>query len=131
MSPILSNVIEVYNGLTTFRCYDKIDYIRKNYIRNIDNFTKIEFHDRMARIFVNLTTEIIIALFVGFSFYLIILGRILDWSFVVSQPALVAVTLNYVIQVPVMIGFYMFLISEMVAGMSSVQRILKNIDDSN
>ena len=130
-SPILSNIMELYNGLPIFRAFNKTEFQQKVYTSNVNKMLSICFHDRMITIYTNFLTEITIALLIGATLYLLCIGKTYQLEFVIANGTLIALTISWILSIPLLIQFMMFMFAETAKGMSSVQRMMKNIDKSN
>ena len=129
-SPIISNVIELYNGILVFRNYEKISYIRSLYQKNVNNQTRVLIHNRYVGCMMQCYTEVIMAFFIGGSFLMITLGVIYKWNFIPNNISLISVTLNWVITIPNFINFFLFRYSHFIQYMGSTERIFYNVDNS-
>ena len=129
-SPIISNIIELYNGILVFRNYEKIGYIRSLYQKNVNNQTRVLVHNRYVGCMMQCYAEIIMAFFIGGSFLLITLGVENNWTFIPRRIILISVTLNWVITIPSFINFFLFRYAHFIQYMGSTERIFFNVDDS-
>jgi ATP-binding cassette subfamily C (CFTR/MRP) protein 2 len=129
-SPIISNIIELYNGILVFRNYDKIGYIRSLYQRNINKQSQVLLHSRYVGCMMQCYTETIMAFFIGGTFLLITLGIVNKWSFIPNDISILSVTLNWVITIPSFINFFLFRYAMFIQHMSSTERIFFNVDSS-
>ena len=129
-SPIISNIIELYNGILVFRNYDKIGYIRSLYQKNVNNQMRVLIHNRYVGCMMQCYAEIILAFFIGGSFLLITLGVVYKWTFIPQEINLISVTLNWVITIPSFINFFLFRYAHFIQYMGSTERIFFNVDDS-
>jgi ABC-type multidrug transport system fused ATPase/permease subunit len=127
-SPIISNIIELYNGILVFRNYDKINYVRETYKRNINKQSQVILHSRYVGCMMQCYSEIIMAFFIGGVFLLISLGVIFEWPFIPKNISLLSLTLNWVITIPSFINFFLFRYSMFIQYMSSAERIFYNVD---
>ena len=130
-SPILSNIMELYNGLPIFRAFNKTEFQQKVYTANVNKMLSITFHDRIITVYTNFLTEITMALLIGATLYLLCIGKTFQLDFVVANGTLIALTISWILSIPLMIQFMMFMFAETAKGMSSVQRMMNNIDKSN
>lgn len=87
------------------------------------------YHDRMCQGFINLMTELLTASLITFVSLLIVLGKQFEWGVIVDNVDLVAISLNWVLILPLSINFFMFNLANSIKGMSSAQRIFDNIED--
>ena len=129
-SPIISNIIELYNGILVFRNYDKIGYVRSLYQQNINKQSQVLLHSRYVGCMMQCYTETIMAFFIGGTFLLITLGVVNQWSFMPSDISILSVTLNWVITIPSFINFFLFRYAMFIQYMSSTERIFFNVDSS-
>jgi ABC-type multidrug transport system fused ATPase/permease subunit len=129
-SPIISNVIELYNGILVFRNYEKIGYVRSLYQQNINKQSQVLLHSRYVGCMMQCYTEIIMAFFIGGTFLLITIGVVNQWSFMPNDISILSVTLNWVITIPSFINFFLFRYAMFIQYMSSAERIFFNVDSS-
>ena len=127
-SPILSNLSEFFVGLSTFRCLNKNDYMEKNYNKNVNTVCTIMYHDRICSCFINLITQMMTGFLFSFATLFIILSKIYELKFVLNNDDLVAVSLNWVMIIPLRLSFFMFTLTDLIKGMNNIERIIKNID---
>lgn len=66
------------------------------------------YHDRLASIFTNLMTEILVGIMILATTLFFTLGRIYNWNFLTKDSGLVSVTLNWILVLPLSINFFMF-----------------------
>ena len=130
-SPILSNLSEYFNGLSTFRSLKKSDYLDIKFDDNVDSLCSIMYHDRMCQGFINLVTLLMTGLLVTFMSLFIVLSKNYNFQFVLKNEDLVAVSLSWILIIPIRIGFFMFNFAELIKGMNSIQRIILNVKDEN
>lgn len=127
-SPIISNIIELYNGILVFRNYEKIDYIRGLYQANINKQSQVILHSRYVGCMMQCYSEMIMAFFIGGVFLLVALGVIFEWPFIPLNISILSVTLNWVITIPSFINFFLFRYSMFIQYMSSAERVFFNVD---
>ena len=130
-SPILSNLSEFFNGLTTFRALKKTEYMNYKFNYNVDLLCNIMYHDRMCQAYINLIVQLMMGLLISLFSLLIVLSKNYNWSFVLSNPDVIAVSLNAMLVIPARISFFMFNVAELIKGMNSIQRIILNLEDDN
>ena len=130
-SPILSNLAEFFNGLSTFRALKKTDYMNHKFNYNVDNLCTIMYHDRMCQAYINLIVQFMMGILIGLMALFIVLSKNLKFSFVLDNPDVIAVSLNAVLVIPARISFFMFNVAELIKGMNSIQRIILNLEDEN
>lgn len=128
ISPILSNFSEYFNGLNIFRSLKKEKFINDIYVNQINDLCKIQYHESMTTAYVNLIVELFVSIMIFSCAVLIAIGKINEWSMVVDNPDLMALSLNWIMILPLSINFLMFSFSECVKGMTSIQRIFLNIE---
>lgn len=128
-SPVISNIMEFYNGLSIFRAFMKTDFHNLIYSRNVNTLITINMHDRSLQNLINFLSDILISIAIGITFFLVCFGRIWTWDFVVSNSAYVALSLNWILSLPGLLYLMLFTIAEAARNMSSTQRMLKNVDD--
>lgn len=129
-SPIISNIVELYNGILVFRNYQKIGYVRSLYQANINKRVQIVVHSRYVGCMMQSYTEMIMAFFIGATYLLITLGVIYQWPFIPRNISILAVTLNWVITIPSFINFFLFRYAMFIQHMGSTERIFYNVDSS-
>jgi ABC-type multidrug transport system fused ATPase/permease subunit len=130
-SPILSSILELCYGLAIFRTNSKSRFQEKVYNRNINTLLSIVYHDKVITLHSNFLTETMMAMLIGISFYLFCIGKTFSLSFVVSNPGFIALCISWLMTIPMMIQLTMFMFAETSKGMSSVQRVMNNIDDKS
>ena len=130
-SPILSNILELYNGLVVYRGFNKIEYVSRKYNYNVNRLLKVFYVDRLCQVFTTLCIEMFLALLIGLVFYLLATGKINAWGFVVKNTSVIALSLNWILVIPLTIHFFMIMIAETAKGMSSVQRLFKNVNEDD
>ena len=129
-SPIISNIVELYNGLVVFRNYGKVGYIRSMYQENINKRAQITVHSRYVGAMMQAYTEMVMAVFIGCTYLLITLGVVYEWSFIPRNISILSVTLNWVITIPSFINFFLFRYAIFIQYMGSTERIFYNVDDA-
>jgi hypothetical protein len=72
----------------------------------------------MIGVYVNFITEMMVGVLISFTTLLFTISKIEDYSFT-EDPDLVAVSLNWVIILPLVINFLMFNFANLAKGMSS------------
>ena len=127
-SPIISNVVEVFNGILVFRNYDKISYIRKLYQNNVNTKIRMSLHSRYAQVMMQFYTQVIISVLVAGVFFMVSLGIVFEWSFIPQDISLLSVTLNSVLMIPNFISFFLFRYAILIQHMGSTERIFYNVD---
>lgn len=128
-SPIISNIVELYNGISVFRSLGQIDYIRGMYQDNINLQSQVVLHSRYVGCMMQAYTEILMAFFIGGTFLFVTLGVVYRWPFMPRNIGLLAVTLNWVITIPSFINFFLFKYSMFIQYMSSPERVFWNVDE--
>lgn len=130
-SPIISDMIELYNGLVIYRGFGRLDYVEKKFEKEVDTVVKVQFHERLCMTYSNHVSELALAILIGAIFFLLVIGKDNSWSFVISNSDIIALNLNWVLSIPLSINFLMFMIAENAKNMSSAQRIFYNIGDAD
>lgn len=128
-SPIISNVIELYNGLILFRNYNRVGYLRKIYQNNVNHMVRSMMHSRHADVLIQFGTEFFMSIMIGCIFLFIVLGVVFSWPMIPDSLSLISVTMNWVITIPTFIGFFLFYYSMFIQFMGSIERIYSNVDN--
>ena len=103
--------------------------MKENFIKNLNVLCAIFYHDLMVRVFSTLLLEILNSIWLSIAFILFVTGKVLEWEFVINDPNLIALSLNYIFLLVLIFNFSMFMIAETLKQLTSVQRIFKNIDN--
>ena len=127
-SPIISNILEVYNGITVLREYNKMGYIKNIFIQNVDLLSNIYYHDNSLKVFL-IILQLINGLLAWFSVYFIVLGKNLNWSFVIKDSNLIGLSLNYIFLSIMLFISNLLFFTEFLRSFTSVERIFRNIED--
>ena len=127
-SPILSNVIEFYNGILVIRNYNKTEHVQKTFQKNVNILIRIMIHNFYPTCLMNLFNEFLIIFLITAVFVLIVLGVIFQWSFVPQNIGLLSVTMNWVVTIPSFMAFFLHIYSTYIQHMSSAERIFYNVD---
>lgn len=127
-SPIISSVVELYNGLTIFRLYDKVNHQRKAYQKSVDEVISIFMHSRYTLFFIYIWNGTIMNLFILISFLVICSAKKFKWSSIPQDINYLSVTLNWILIIPNFIEFVLFYYVYFSQSMSSVERMLFNVD---
>ena len=131
ISPILSCLNELYNGLIMFRSLNKMDFIHRKFIKKVNNFINIFYTLLIIVRYVSLTIEIGIAIFMGVSLAILVTGKIQQWSFILGNQDILAVTISMFLYLPIIMHGFTFYFFESFINMISVQRLLFNIDEED
>ena len=119
-SPILTNLGEFFHGLSIYRSLKQVEFVRQLYVKRVNDLNCIMYHDRLCGITVNLLTEILIGLMICVTTLFFTLGRIYRWGFLEENIALVSVTLNWILILPLSINFFLFTFADTQKGMSAI-----------
>lgn len=128
-SPILTNLSESYNGLHLLRSQNQFKFLNQKFNDNVNALNSVMYHDRMCSAFVNLITELLVGFLIMFVLLFFFLAKVYNWTFLVTDPSLASVSINWVLVLPLSINFFMFTFAECQKGMSSIQRIFLNIQE--
>ena len=131
LSPILSNLQELYNGLVMFRSLDKFDFIRNSFIARINLKNNFVLTRNLSLRLLNFIIETLVASFVAISLSMLIAGKTHQWSFVLNNTELMAVTVGMSISLASQIGLLILNFGLVETYMSNIQRLLYNIDDED
>lgn len=130
-SPIISKIVELYQGLTIFRLHAKVDYQRRLYRASVDRLISLFLHTRIALISVFFANSLMMTVFILAAFLLISAARVFQWSFVPQDVNFFSVTLNWVLVIPNFIDLFMFFYAQFIQSMGSIERILLNVDPNS
>ena len=129
-SPIISNIKELYDGIIIIRNFDKIEYINEIFTKNIDTVCSLYYHDYSLQVFVVLILELLNGFIVIFTFIFFVTGKVLKWEFVVKDPNVIALSLNYMFMLVLMFNIVAYFLIETIKSFTSLQRMFKNVDNS-
>ncbi len=79
--------------------------------------------------YINLITEVMVGVFITITVLFFTIGKLKNVGFIINNTDLVAVSINWVIILPLIINFFMFSFANMVKSFSSIERIFLNIKD--
>ena len=127
-SPIISNVMEVYDGLSQFRNYNQMDQRELIFARNVDNLNKAFLHQKFANNFMMLYSEMTMIILIVIMFIMILMGVIYEFSFVPQNISIIAVSMSWILNIPNFILFLCFFYTEFIHAMGSYERVIKNVD---
>ena len=128
-SPLISTVVEFYNGLSAIRQYGKVAYQSARYRKSVDLIMTIFLHERYALIFMFMVNGAFMIVFIFVSFLLISTFKIQEASFLPQDINFISVTLTWVLIVPSFIEIFTFKYLFFIENMSSVERMLFNVDE--
>ena len=128
-SPIISKIVELYRGLTTFRLLGKVDFQRKHYRHCIDTMMGLFLHERYTLVLIFFFNGLIMSLFIFLSFLLIVSAKVYQWGFLSQDIGFISVTLNWILIIPNFVDLFMFFYSQFSQSISSVERMLFNVDE--
>ena len=127
-SPIISGILEVYDGLSQFRSYANLDSREAGFESNVDYLVSTFLHQKFANncimVFANLTMDALILV----SYVFILLSFVFAWPFVPRDLTFLSVSLSWILNIPNFILFFAFFYTEYIQMMASFERILLNVD---
>lgn len=130
-SPIISKTIELYHGLTILRLYNQTEYQTRLYRDSVDRVMTLFLHTEYSMMFVYIINGIFINLFILLSFTVICTAKILKWTKVPEDITYISLTLNWILVIPNFTEMIMYFYAEFVQSMSSVERMIFNVDESS
>lgn len=128
-SPLISTVVEFYNGLSVVRRFGKVDYQRARFRKHVDRITSVFLHERYAVVFMLMVNGSCMIAFILVSFMLISTFKLHRVSFLPQDINFISVTLTWVLIIPSFIEIFCFKYLVFIENMSSVERLLFNVDE--
>ena len=128
-SPLISNLLENYQGLQHFRNYHQVEQRERVFMQLANHLNNSLFHLKCNTLMFLLYTEFIMIFFILVSFSLILVGVVHKWSIIPSEVSVIGVTLSYLFNIPNFIVFLSLYYTEFVQAMESFERILYNVDN--
>ena len=127
-SPLISSAVELYNGLTTFRLYDAVDFPKDRYRVAANQNVSALFHARYTIYLMFVINGVFSNLFILLTFVMICSSKLHEWRFMPQDVNYISVTLNWVMIIPNFLEMLTFYITLFVNSMSSVERMILNVD---
>ena len=128
-SPIISNISEAHNGIIVLKNYNKLNYLKNIFTKNVDYLSNVYYHNNSLKIFNEFILQISNGLLVWFSIFFVIIGKNLNWSFVVQDPNLVGLSLNYMFLSIMIVNMALLTFTDFLIYFTSAERVFRNIED--
>jgi ABC-type multidrug transport system fused ATPase/permease subunit len=123
-SPMVSNISEIFSGLLTLRAFNKIGLLRKKFDKNIQNTLTAEMHEKYVENWTFARIEYSASLLVICTSFCVFAIKSIPISALMNIPAL-SLALSWSAISGDFIGFMLMALSEVMKGMSSVERMLE------
>ena len=127
-SPLISNILEVYDGLSQFRSFNKLEFRERVFEKNVNFLNTTFIHQKFANNYVMLYSDLTMDVLILISYGFIFCSFIYNWAFVPRDLTFLSVSLSWVVNIPNFILFFAFMYTEYVQTMGSFERILLNVD---
>lgn len=127
-SPIISRIVEVYEGIDQFRTYNQLDWQENIYGDNVNDLVRAQIHNRFAACFFNMYIEFLAHVFIILSVIVIMAGILFQMASSTTSITMVAVTVSWIFNIPNIIFMFAFCYCEFVQYMSSFERTVFSID---
>lgn len=127
LSPLLGNIGEGILGVTTFKAFGKVEWIRPKFGRNVDLYLNSQIHERLSAVWFNYRLELMVSLLAGVAPFMIALAKTQSWRMTSANGyiAIFGTILTNILLLGNMVGFFVFAFTEVAKGMSSVERLFE------
>ena len=123
-SPVTSNFAEMFNGAVIIRSYDKSPYLKYKFEGNLSKLMKSEIFEKYVENWVTYRVELLSVCVIFFTAFFIFGIKALPFEGLLNVASL-SLALSWGTSTSDLISFMLFCFSEVMKGMSSVQRILE------
>jgi ABC-type multidrug transport system fused ATPase/permease subunit len=127
-SPVISNIVQLYKGINILRVYNRISYPTVKYQKAVDQVLSVFLHNKYAVIFVYIINGVVMNFFILVAFLLICSSQLYKWNFMPQDIGFISLTLSWILIIPNFVDAIMYYYAEFNQSMSSVERMLFNVD---
>ena len=127
-SPILSNILEIYEGILQLRVYKQMDSREIVFSKNVNRLMTSMLHQKFSMNTFMLYSEMIMSFLILFSFIFLIVGILYGFPLIPTDITLIAVCLSWIFNIPNFILFMCYFYTEYIQAMGSFERVVKNVD---
>ena len=127
-SPIISSILEVYQGLPEFRFYRQMDSKEARYAVKVDRLNRAFINEKWVNPAYFLYLGLIIDFLVFISSIFIMFGVIYNWRGIPKDITIISVAMSWIFNLPNFMGTFVYIYTEYIQGMNSYERIILNVD---
>lgn len=130
-SPMISNVGELIQGITTIRVYERVDYMDNIFFPNITKGVKSDVHERLSGAWLILRLEVVVAISIWATALLVCGSKFTDKLNTTQDESKFGLTLTWMMNLGNIMSITMFFFTECCKQMSSVERLFEYIDNKS
>ena len=127
-SPIISNILELYQGLSQFRFYRQFDSSEAKYAMKVNHLNRSFINAKFTGPAFFLYMGLLMDLVVFICYIFVMLGVVYDWRGVPKDITVISLAMSWIFNIPNFINMFIFVYTEYIQGMNSYERIILNVD---